>query len=118
MTTLELMGSSRKLAAILEDIKAVAATDCAVLIQGETGVRTLADADRAHIISVLRETNWTVGGPHGAAARLGLFRTTLLAKMRKLGIARDPARQCSQCPESASLFHHAPSMAKPLHLTS
>jgi transcriptional regulator with GAF, ATPase, and Fis domain len=51
------------------------------------GGRTLADADRAHIISVLRETNWTVGGPNGAAARLGLYRTTLLAKMRKLGIA-------------------------------
>jgi formate hydrogenlyase transcriptional activator len=50
--------------------------------------RTLADAERAHIISVLRETNWTVGGPHGAAARLGLVRTTLIAKMLKLGIAR------------------------------
>jgi len=34
------------------------------------GSRMLADADRAHIISVLRETNWTVGGPGGAAAQL------------------------------------------------
>jgi transcriptional regulator with GAF, ATPase, and Fis domain len=53
--------------------------------------RTLADAQRAHIISVLRETNWTVGGRNGAAARLGLLRTTLIAKMRKLGISRDTA---------------------------
>jgi len=53
--------------------------------------RTLDDAQRAHIISVLRETNWTVGGRNGAAARLGLLRTTLIAKMRKLGISRDTA---------------------------
>jgi formate hydrogenlyase transcriptional activator len=50
--------------------------------------RTLADADRAHIASVLRETKWVVGGHHGAAARLGLNRTTLISKMRKLGISR------------------------------
>jgi formate hydrogenlyase transcriptional activator len=55
------------------------------------GPRTLADADRAHIISVLRETNWTVGGRAGAAARLGVLRTTLIAKMRKLGISRETA---------------------------
>ena len=55
------------------------------------GSRTLADADRAHIISVLRETNWTVGGRAGAAARLGVLRTTLIAKMRKLGISRETA---------------------------
>jgi formate hydrogenlyase transcriptional activator len=66
------------------------------------GARTLADADRAHIISVLRETNWTVGGPHGAAARLGLFRTTLLTKMRKLGIARDTAGEPGQWADSAN----------------
>jgi formate hydrogenlyase transcriptional activator len=55
------------------------------------GARTLADAERAHIISILRETNWTVGGRKGAAVRLGLVRTTLIAKMRKLGISRDTA---------------------------
>jgi transcriptional regulator with GAF, ATPase, and Fis domain len=51
--------------------------------------RTLADAERAHIISTLRETNWAVGGRNGAAVRLGLVRTTLIAKMRKLGISRE-----------------------------
>jgi len=58
-----------------------------------SAARTLADADRAHIISTLHETNWVVGGLNGAAARLGLKRTTLMAKMRKLGVSRDTARQ-------------------------
>jgi len=57
-----------------------------------SGPRTLEDADRAHIISALHETNWVVGGLNGAAARLGLKRTTLAAKMRKLGVSRDTAR--------------------------
>jgi len=55
------------------------------------GARTLADAERAHIVDVLRETNWIVGGRNGAAAQLGLIRTTLIAKMRKLGISRETA---------------------------
>jgi formate hydrogenlyase transcriptional activator len=55
------------------------------------GARTLAGAERAHIVSVLRDTNWMVGGRNGAAATLGLVRTTLIAKMRKLGISRDTA---------------------------
>jgi formate hydrogenlyase transcriptional activator len=49
---------------------------------------TLADAEREHILSALRETNWVVGGPKGAAARLGMKRSTLQKKMQKLGIAR------------------------------
>jgi formate hydrogenlyase transcriptional activator len=48
---------------------------------------TLADAERAHITATLHETNWVIGGPRGAAAQLGLPRTTLIAKMRRLGIA-------------------------------
>jgi formate hydrogenlyase transcriptional activator len=56
-------------------------------------VRTLADAERAHIIATLRKTNWAVGGRNGAATRLGLVRTTLIAKMRKLGISRETADQ-------------------------
>ena len=59
--------------------------------------RTLADAERAHIISTLRDTNWVVGGRNGAAARLGVIRTTLIAKMRKLGISRETADQCGLC---------------------
>jgi formate hydrogenlyase transcriptional activator len=43
---------------------------------------------RAHILDALRTTNWVVSGPHGAAARLGVKRTTLAARMEKLGICR------------------------------
>ena len=50
---------------------------------------SLEDAEREHIIRVLREARGIIGGPHGAAARLGLKRTTLNSKMRKLGITRE-----------------------------
>jgi len=49
-------------------------------------IRTLADAERAHITATLHETNWVIGGPHGAAAQLGLPRTTLIARMQRLAI--------------------------------
>ncbi len=53
--------------------------------------RTLEDVEREHILKTLRETHWVVGGPQGAAARLGLKRTTLIYKMEKLGISRQPS---------------------------
>jgi formate hydrogenlyase transcriptional activator len=49
-------------------------------------VRTLEDAERAHITATLCETRGVVGGRNGAAARLGVPRTTLIAMMRRLGI--------------------------------
>jgi len=52
---------------------------------------TLKDAEREHIIQALAETNWVIGGPKGAAARLGLQRTTLISKMQRLGISRAQA---------------------------
>jgi len=55
------------------------------------GGSTLDDHNRAHIMSTLHKTNWVVGGRNGAAARLGVNRTTLLAKMRRLGISREAA---------------------------
>jgi formate hydrogenlyase transcriptional activator len=48
--------------------------------------QTLAEAERGHILQVLRQASWVVGGRDGAAARLGLPRTTLIYRMRKLGI--------------------------------
>jgi formate hydrogenlyase transcriptional activator len=51
-------------------------------------IRSLADAERKHILQALRETDWVIGGPHGAAAQLEVRRTTLLYKMRRLGISR------------------------------
>jgi len=55
------------------------------------GSGSLADAERVHILNALRESNWVVGGAAGAAARLGVKRTTLLAKMRKRGLSRTMA---------------------------
>jgi transcriptional regulator with GAF, ATPase, and Fis domain len=49
---------------------------------------TMEDSDRALILETLEQAGWVVGGLRGAAARLGLKRTTLLAKMRRLGILR------------------------------
>lgn len=49
---------------------------------------TLKDAEREHIIQALAHTNWIIGGLKGAAARLGLKRTTLISKMQRLGISR------------------------------
>ena len=49
---------------------------------------TLVDAEREHIVDALVATGWVVGGPRGAAARLGMKRSTLQKKMQKLGIAR------------------------------
>lgn len=48
--------------------------------------RTLADVERAHIVATLQATNGVIGGWNGAAARLGLPRTTLIARMQRLGI--------------------------------
>jgi formate hydrogenlyase transcriptional activator len=59
------------------------------------GSRTLKDAERAHILEVLRQVDWVVGGQRGAAVRLGLPRTTLLHRMHKLGIVPEEARQNS-----------------------
>ena len=53
---------------------------------------TLEDAEREHIRQALHQANWLVGGPSGAAAKLGMKRTTLQSKMVKLGIERPAAR--------------------------
>jgi DNA-binding NtrC family response regulator len=55
-----------------------------------TPPEVLKDVEREHIMRILRETNGVVGGRRGAAVRLGLPRTTLMSKMDRLGILRDP----------------------------
>jgi formate hydrogenlyase transcriptional activator len=50
--------------------------------------KTLEDAEREHILKALHEAKWTIGGSAGAAAKLGMKRTTLQSKMQKLGIMR------------------------------
>jgi formate hydrogenlyase transcriptional activator len=49
---------------------------------------SLESVEREHILRVLRESSWVIGGPNGAAARLGMNRTTLNNRLRKLGITR------------------------------
>jgi len=52
-----------------------------------TTVNTLQDVERQRILEALRETSAVIGGEKGAAARLGLKRSTLLSKMQRLGIS-------------------------------
>jgi len=52
------------------------------------GAVTLQDAERDHILKTLEQTRWVVAGPNGAAARLGIKRSTLYFRMHKLGISR------------------------------
>ncbi|MGA7625084.1 MAG: sigma 54-interacting transcriptional regulator [Candidatus Acidiferrales bacterium] len=52
------------------------------------GAITLKDAERDHILKILSQTRWVVAGPSGAAARLGMKRSTLYFRMQKLGISR------------------------------
>ena len=54
----------------------------------KNGVSTLEAVEREYILRVLRNTRWVIGGPAGAAAHLGLNRSTLNARMRKLDIVR------------------------------
>ncbi len=55
--------------------------------------QTFAEASRGHILEVLEQSRWMIGGRDGAAERLGLPRTTLIYKMRKLGIETRRSRQ-------------------------
>jgi DNA-binding NtrC family response regulator len=87
----------------LHELKGVAETkDVAEKVSGSA--TTLEEAEREHILEALRETNGLIGGPRGAAERLGVKRTTLLSKMDRLGIPR-PARGAANHPS-----------AKPEHL--
>jgi len=52
------------------------------------GAITMVDAERDHILKTLEHTRWVVSGPNGAAARLGIKRSTLYFRMQKLGISR------------------------------
>jgi formate hydrogenlyase transcriptional activator len=54
---------------------------------------TLEEAERKHILSVLEETHWVLGGPNGAAHRLGMKRSTLQFRLKKMGLIRPGMRQ-------------------------
>jgi formate hydrogenlyase transcriptional activator len=74
------------------------APQCASMLPGVSaspGATTLRDSERTLILRTLEAVGWVIGGPKGAATKLGLKRTTLIHKMQKLGISR-PALQSNQ----------------------
>ena len=56
----------------------------------QTHLSTLEEIEREHVLRALKESNWVTGGPQGAAAKLGMKRTTLAYRIRKLGIPVRP----------------------------
>jgi formate hydrogenlyase transcriptional activator len=57
-------------------------------VNGQGQPRTLEEAEREHILATVKETKWVLSGPRGAATRLGMNRSTLQFRMKKLGILR------------------------------
>jgi formate hydrogenlyase transcriptional activator len=70
----------------LGELKVRASTAAPASADGDGG--TLEAAERKHILRALKETDWVLGGQAGAAAKLGMKRTTLQSKIKKLGITR------------------------------
>jgi len=66
---------------------------------------TFSDSMRSLILRTLEDTGWMVGGPEGAAAKLGLPRTSLLSKMKKLGISRPKSRNATNTVAEAPAAH-------------
>jgi len=61
-----------------------------VVYSSQTHLSTLEEIEREHVLRALKESNWVTGGPKGAAAKLGMKRTTLAYRIRKLGIPVRP----------------------------
>jgi formate hydrogenlyase transcriptional activator len=81
---------------------------------------TLEQAERSHIIQTLQQTNGVIGGRNGAAARLGLARTTLIAKIQRLGINREqssalPVRAAASVPSSGDPIFRIPPLSEISH---
>jgi formate hydrogenlyase transcriptional activator len=72
---------------VCADLSSEPVSERLTAMAAHASIKTLADAERVHITTMLRETNWVIGGPNGAAAQLGLPRTTLIARMHRLGIS-------------------------------
>jgi formate hydrogenlyase transcriptional activator len=73
---------------VTESIRPAPASPSPFNPPASASLSTLDEAQRQHILQVLRQTRWRIAGPNGAAAILGVKRTTLQARMRKLGIER------------------------------
>ena len=84
----ELKQASLTTSDVISDGAALALQIPAAATATTTPVATLEEAERQHILRALRQTEWRIAGPKGAAAILGMKRTTLQARMRKLNIRR------------------------------
>jgi formate hydrogenlyase transcriptional activator len=73
-------------AVILTDSESLEMPPLMSCIRAKEEPVTLQDSERDHILKTLEASNWVVGGASGAAARLGVRRTTLIYKMRRLGL--------------------------------
>ncbi len=86
-----------------------------------SGALTLKEAERSHILQTLQQTNGVIGGLNGAAARLGLPRTTLIAKMKRLGITKRwqssalPVRAAASVPISGDPIFRIPPLSEISH---
>jgi formate hydrogenlyase transcriptional activator len=109
LTFYEWPGNIRELQNLIE--RAVILSDDGVLpnplpTSGTPGVTipqvkgTLKDTERAVILQTLEQVGWVIGGPKGAAYKLGLKRTTLIHKMEKLGIYRTRLRSSENVPQN------------------
>jgi formate hydrogenlyase transcriptional activator len=81
-----ILSTDGELRAPLMELNHITEHDCVGLAQS----KTLRDLEREHILEALKTSNWVIGGPGGAAARLGMKRTSLLYRMEKLHISRSP----------------------------
>lgn len=98
LTRLPWLGNVRELQNVVERAVVASRGETLALPHGLEGQgmgaslasRTLAEVERHHILETLHATNWVVGGWDGAAVKLGLSRTTLIARMQRLGISRHP----------------------------
>jgi formate hydrogenlyase transcriptional activator len=72
---------------------------------------TLRDSERTLILRTLEAAGWIIGGPKGAAAKLGLKRTTLIHKMQKLGITRPSLESRGNVPEATTQQAPAPQLS-------
>jgi formate hydrogenlyase transcriptional activator len=75
-------------ASMMNSDNSAASASIGAFVPAGTSIATLEDAERQHILRALRQTEWRIAGVKGAAAVLGMKRTTLQARMRKLGIRR------------------------------
>jgi formate hydrogenlyase transcriptional activator len=87
-----ILSKSRELKVPLSDLQSRLPENGRVENGKKNGATTLEEVERQHILSVLEQTNWVLSGPNGAATKLGLKRSTLQFRIRRLGINRPASR--------------------------